>query len=64
MATVVALVTDKNREKKSAGFSVSIDYKREYVSYYTYCISTGNKEDMCYEKLNKFVTNCGNWSEK
>lgn len=51
-------------KKDSAGFSVSIDYKRECVSYYTYCNSTGNKEDMCYEKLNKFVTNCGNWSEK
>lgn len=45
MATVVVHVTDKNRDKKSAGFSVSIDYNRECVSYYTYCISTGNKYD-------------------
>lgn len=51
-------------KKDSAGFSVNIDYKRECVSYYTYCYSTGKKEDMCYDKLNKFVTNCGDWSKK
>lgn len=51
-------------KKDSTGVQLRVEYSRDCVSYYTYCEYNGKKDAVCYETLNKFVSNCGDWKEK
>ena len=49
--------------KDSSGFTINIEYKRECVSYYTYC-KDGGKKDICYTSQNREVVICPEWETK
>ena len=45
----------------STGITIQIEYKRTCIIWNTYCKHTGHGADICYERLNKMVTSCGDW---
>jgi hypothetical protein len=47
--------TDEN------GKNVKFEYKRNCTTLFTYCKYTGQKGDICYERLNGKVTDCDTW---
>lgn len=50
-------------ETSDTGVKINVEYKRTCVTYYTYCKSTGKKQDICYSSLNELVTTCDKWTK-